>query len=221
VRRMLVAATLAALLAPCPAAIAHEGNPNFSSTVRRIVPTAQGLSIDVLNGDDRLLMTNRSDRTVVVVGYEREPYARLAPDGTVEVNRRSPAAHINEERFGGVEVPAAADARAAPRWEVVGRTGRFEWHDHRMHWMGRGTPPQVADESVRTKVFDWSIPLRVDDRRGAIAGTLTWVPTPGGAPPVAAIAGLGAIVLAGGAVVVLVRRRRAGPRAARTTSEAW
>ena len=43
-------------------------------------------------------------------------------------------------------MPADADEKATPRWEVVGSNGRYEWHDHRIHWMSKDTPPQVKDE---------------------------------------------------------------------------
>jgi hypothetical protein len=215
-RRSIAAVALAALLAPVATAVAHEGNPNFSSTVRGVTPRLPGVTVQVLNGDDRLLLVNRGDRDVVIHGYNREPYARVAADGTVEVNRRSPAFYLNQERFGGVKVPAAADAKAAPDWQQVGRSGRFEWHDHRMHWMGEGTPPQVKDEGTRTKVFDWTVPLRAEGSAGAITGTLTWVPTDDGGPPIAAIVAFAVIVLAGVAAVVVVRRRRDTEEA-----EAW
>jgi hypothetical protein len=42
----------------------------------------------------------------------------------------------------------------------VGESGTLTWHDHRMHYMATGTPPQVKDEGKRTKVFDYEIPLR-------------------------------------------------------------
>ena len=56
-----------------------------------------------------------------------------------------------------------------------------------MHWMSEGDPEVVKDKSVRTKVFDWKVPLEVDGRRGAIAGTLFWTPVPSSGLPLAAI----------------------------------
>ena len=64
-----------------------------------------GVEIEVLNYDDRLLLTNKSDETVLVRGYEREPYIRISGDGTVQVNKRSPSFYLNEDRFAQVEVP--------------------------------------------------------------------------------------------------------------------
>jgi hypothetical protein len=199
-------------------ALAHEGNADFESLVTSAggVP---GLRAEVLNGDDRLLLVNDGSRTVVVRGYDDEPYARLRPDGTVEVNRRSEATYLNDERFGDVRVPAIADNAAEPDWRVVSRTGRFEFHDHRIHWMAQGDPPKVTDKSERQKVFDWSVPLRVEGGGpAAVRGTLWWRGEGGGAP-VGMFAGLAAFALLGLLMVVVVRRRRRAA-AARPASEA-
>ena len=127
--------------------------------------------VQVLNYDDRLLLINRTGKTVLVRGYESEPYARLRADGTVEVNKRSPSYYLNEERYGGTPVPASASPKAPPRWSVVSKTGRFETHDHRIHWMSKGaTPPQVNDKGKRTKVFDWRVPIEVGSPRAAADG---------------------------------------------------
>ena len=214
-RRMLAAVVVAAL-APCATAYAHQGNPNYRSVVRAVTPAADGLRVEVLNLDDRLEMTNRTGKTVEIGGYHRDRYARLQPDGTVQVNKRSPSYYLNQERLGGVDVPRSADPKAAPQWVTLDRTGRFEWHDHRMHWMGSGVPPAVKDESKPTKVFDYEIPIRVGAKAGVISGTLTWVPKDDSGLPVAAIAGFGAIVVLGLAAVVIVRRRRA-----EHVGEAW
>src|SRR5687768_11889703 len=131
-RPLAVAGALLALAVPA-AALAHEGNPNYLSTITK-TPDAKGLSIEVLNRDDRLAMVNRTGRDIVIEGYLGEPYARIAADGTVSVNRNSEATYTNEERFGAA-VPDGVDPKAPPRWEEIDRSGRFEWHDHRIHWM--------------------------------------------------------------------------------------
>lgn len=78
------------LLALCavPAA-AHEGDSRYRSVVRHIMPPADGLSATVLDHDDALQLVNKSDRDVVVLDEDAEPYARLLADGTVQVNAHS------------------------------------------------------------------------------------------------------------------------------------
>jgi len=225
-RRLLAVAIGCACLLPAASASAHEGNPNFRSDVHRLTPATDGVTIEVLNRDDRLLLTNRSGQVIEIEGYSGEPYARLLADGTVQVNRNSPAAYLNEERDGDVPVPATATKDAPVRWETQSKTGRFEWHDHRFHWMGAGTPPAVKDESKPTKVLDWSIPIRIDDRDGAITGTLYWTPQDDSGVPVAAIVALVALAVVGAVFVIVVRRRRRGgppaaTGAAEPTREAW
>jgi hypothetical protein len=220
-RRIALAVAITALAAPCATALAHQGaaDPNYRSTIRAISPQTHGLSVEVLDFEDRLQLVNRSGRTVEVDGYDGEAYARIEADGTVQVNRHSPAYYLNEVSTGSVTPPASASGDAPPQWHTLDRTGRFEWHDHRIHWMGTGLPPQVKDKGKRTKIFDWQVPVRVGGRKGDIAGTLTWVgPPSAGGPPTAAIAAFVAIVLAGGVAVVLVRRHR---RAGTSSGEAW
>ncbi len=217
--RGAVAAALAALFAAAPAALAHEGNPNFRSEVRAIAPGVPGLDAHVLNFDDRIEFVYDGDRDVVVDGYRDEPYLRFRAGGLVQVNRRSPAGYLNEDRFAQAAVPARADHRATPVWQTVARNGRYDWHDHRIHWMGKGSlPPQVKDESKPVEVFDWSIPLEVGERQATVRGRLRWLGSDAGGFPVAAAISLGAVLVAGGLLVVVVRRRRAGPGAVK---EVW
>jgi hypothetical protein len=212
-------AAAAVLLAGAPVALAHEGSPNFLSQVTGVTPAADGIAVSVLNRDDRLLLRNDSGRTAVIEGYSGEPYARIDADGTVSVNTDSEAYYINEDRYGKVDTPETADSKGAPRWKEVSKTGRFEWHDHRMHWMSESDPEEVTDKDVRTKVFDWKVPLEVDGRTGAIAGTLFWTPTESSDLPLAAVVGFGALVIGLSIAVVVVRRRRAAAPA--PYSEAW
>jgi hypothetical protein len=202
----LVLALAGALAAP---AGAHQGDPRFDSVLTGAGTT--GLQVQVLNNGDRLEIRNRTGTTVTVEGYESEPYARLLGDGTVQVNDRSPATYLNEDPYADVPVPDRADAKADPRWRTVSHAGLLETHDHRIHWMSRGTVPRaVSDTGKRTKVFDWSVPVRVGERQAAITGTLWWRGDPGGGGgmPVGAIAALVALVAASGILVAVVRRRR-------------
>ena len=91
--------------------------------------------------------------------------------------------------------------------------------------MSPGTVPEkVTDQNVRTRVFNWSVPVQVGDAKPtAITGTLWWRgKDAAGGMPVGAIAGLGGLVLVSIAFVVIVRRRRSrGERAPTESAEAW
>jgi hypothetical protein len=203
-----VLSVLLALIVPAAAA-AHEGNPNFRSEITAFAPAAaaEGLSATIQNFDDNVEMVNRTGKAVLVEGYEGEPYVRFSADGTVEVNLNSPSYYLNEDRFAEVEVPDRADPDAEPEWEVLREDGIYSWHDHRSHYMAEGTPPQVKDESEKTKVFDYSIPLRVDGRPVEMNGTLTWVGQDSGFP-VLPFAGLVVLILLGAAGLAVMRSRR-------------
>jgi hypothetical protein len=203
-RRALAAVLAVAVFAAPSAALAHEGNPNYRSEVTRSVA---GVQARVLNFDDELELEAEPGTELVVRGYDGEPYLRFLADGTVRVNRHSPATYLNEDRFGEAAVPPDADPGARPLWETAGEHGRYSWHDHRIHYMSRNVPAQVSDESVETKIFDWKVPVVVDGQHRRISGTLTWVPDEGG-PSAGLLAGLGAAVLASFALAVWRIRAR-------------
>ncbi len=225
--------TVLALLVAAPSsAIAHQGNPDFRSEIASITPAAagDGLKVQIENFDDNVQVVNRTGKEVVIKGYDGEPYIRMSPDGTVEVNLNSPAYYLNEDRFADVTVPKRADARAAPGWKEVDDTGLFSWHDHRSHYMGLDTPPQVKDESTETKVFDYSIPATVGGKPVEINGTLTWVGDQSGFSFKPFIA-LAVLIVAGLIGLSIIRRRRdeedgddsgeAGPEDDSGPAEAW
>jgi hypothetical protein len=209
-RRTLAAAavTLAALTS-APSAFAHAGNPNYESLVRGVTPSIPGFTVQVLNGDDRLEVENHGKSVVTIDGYSHDPFVRMSPDGTVEVNLRSPAYYLDQDRDIEGTVPPSANAKAAPQWKVIDRSGRYEFHDHRMHWMSTSMPKHVTDQSKRTKVFDWQVPIHTASVSGAIKGQLFWRGSAGG-PPTIAFVVLALLALGSLVAVVVMRRRRAG-----------
>jgi hypothetical protein len=184
-------------------------NYDYRSYITAVEPKVAGLDIEVLEFADRLVLTNHTGKTVTVYGYSGEPYARVQPNGTTEQNVRSPAFFLNTNFYGNVTVPPSASASDPPKWVVLDRTGQFEWHDHRIHWMSPVTPPQVKDKSKRTKIFDWSVPIAVGAQKGVVDGQLYWVPE-SSKTPVAAIVALVVILVLALAFVLVVRRHRAG-----------
>jgi hypothetical protein len=226
--------TITALLAACAICLAATGaapalaaktteqpqnplndqgsSPNYRSTITSISPSTPGLHLQVLQFSDRLLLRNETGRTVSIAGYEGEPYARVQANGTVEVNTHSPAYYLNQSFYGDVTVPSFASATAAPHWQLVDRTGQFEWHDHRIHWMSPVPPAKVKDKGKRTLIFDWHVPIAVGASDGTVAGQLFWTPNSSSAPVAAIVVGA-VIVVLGLALILVVRRRRKGPPA--------
>lgn len=213
------------------------GSFDYRSYVTSVTPNAPGLGLQILEFADRLLLTNHTGKTVTIYGYQGEPYARVLANGTAERNVRSPATYLNESFYGDIKVPKIANPQAAPEWQVVDRTGQFEWHDHRIHWASPSLPPAVKNKSKRTLVFNWEVPIAVGASKGAIYGQLWWTPESSSAPT--AVIVLGAVIVVAGLLFVLyVRRRRArsgaggggeaaatgtpgGPPADGSRTEAW
>ncbi len=207
-RRITVtaAAVLALLCLGAGAAVADPAVPtNYRSTVSEVA-TADGdpveLDVEVLGGDAFLVVHVPEGTEVMVPGYDGEPYIRIAADGTVEVNQRSPARWLNDARYGSaeVEVPPQADADAPPAWEPAARSGTYAWHDHRIHFMSPALPSQI-DPDLREvqRVWEWEVPVTVDGQDVVIAGELDWVPGP---QPVGTVA---LVVAAFAAALALVR----------------
>lgn len=187
---------------------------NYRSTVTDVTTVAGeplDLEVEVLGGDTYLVVSAPEGTELAVPGYDGEPYIRIAADGTVEVNQRSPARWLNDARYGSaeVDVPPQADADAPPAWEPAARSGTYAWHDHRIHFMSPQLPSQV-DPDLREvqRVWEWEVPIEIDGQDAVIAGTLDWVPGP---PPVTPVA---LVVVSLAAAVALVRFTGPGPMAA-------
>ena len=158
--RGALVASLGVLAIATPTALAHGGQSiNYISKITGVAPQARGVKVEVLDRDDRLQVTNRGRSTVVVEGYDKEPYLRLRPGGTV---RGQPQlARLLPERGPLRGREGARSPRRAGRARTGGsldHAGRVDWHDHRIHWMAKTRPGMVKDPDARTKVFDWTVP---------------------------------------------------------------
>jgi hypothetical protein len=176
-------------------ALADPATPtNYRSQVTAIDPPGS-LVAKIIGGDAFVHVVANPGREVIVLGYEGEPYIRFAPDGVVTVNRRSPAASLNDDRYAQIALAADANADAEPRWEPVASGGEYSWHDHRTHWMSRTPPSAVTDSdgSQPVTIFQWSLPLVVDGSAGSIDGTLNWVPSSSPAVWVLVVVGFTAV----------------------------
>jgi hypothetical protein len=206
--------------------LAHAQKPaeNLVSELRTIRPSVPGLELEVVERDRFLSLENATGATIVVKGYDDEPYLRFGKDRRVEVNIRSSSKYVNDDRFGRRPVPPRADSGATPRWQLVSSDGSYRWFDHRIHYMSPGTPEEVTDVDARTKIFDWSVPMTLNGRPVRALGTLTWEPDSDPCTSVAPIAAIAAAIAAALVAAVLLRRRRrpgAEPRARKAGKEAW
>jgi hypothetical protein len=209
VKRTLLAGALAALLV-APAAAAHGGGGalGFESTVTSIRPAVTGLTVTVLDSDDRLQLSNETGKPLIVVGYQGEPYLAFR-NGRVYRNAHSPATYVNDDRFGQAPLPSDADPHATPEWKEVAPRERYDWHDHRIHWMSRTLPPKVrAAKNKAQHVFDWKVPTTLDGKRVTIAGSLDYRPPPGQKFQKVLIVPI-VLLAIGGAAAFWLRRRRA------------
>ena len=77
-----------------------------------------GLSVEVLEFADRLLLRNHTGKTVTIYGYSGEPYARLLPNGVGRTEQalagRLPQHQLLRQRHG----PPSANAARADGWEA-------------------------------------------------------------------------------------------------------
>ena len=95
---------------------------------------------------------------------------------------------------------------------MANESGQYSWHDHRIHYMGRGTPPRSTDEDERTKIFDYEVPLEVGGQQVRSPGPSTGSAEDDGFPAAPFIAlGAVALIVCAPAVLVIRRRRRAAP----------
>ena len=209
-RRVLLGAVVVLLAATAPAGADPAGPSDFRSEVTGVVPDVDGVEARIRGGDSFLELEVRPGHTVVVAGYQGEPYLRVREDGTVQRNRFSPATYANDDRTGGAPAPAdvqeAIEAGAEPEWETVADSGTYAWHDHRVHWMAEASPPVDRGESVGGAYDPWVVPIDVDGEAVEIRGTLTYASTVSPVPWAA-----GAVVIALG--LGWAGRRRAGLRA--------
>jgi hypothetical protein len=155
--------------ASAPAAADPPEPTNTRSTAFALQPDVTGVRAEMVGADSFLEVRVARGRTVVVLGYENEPYLRFLPDGTVEENRNSPATYLNQDRFASSAVPPTATAAAPANWRPVASGGQHAWHDHRTHYMGRGDPPAPVD---------WQVALVVDGEPVAVVGRYEPVAAP-------------------------------------------
>ena len=117
-----------------------------------------------------LYLVNAGDEDVLVLGADGEPFLRIGPGGT-SANVRS----TTWRRIG--KAAAAADAPAAPRWELQSPTPRYAWIEPRA--------AAAASWTNDTPSREWFIVVRRGADEARVTGVVEWIPS---APVVHSIA---------------------------------
>lgn len=165
-------------VATFPVEAQAHGEPHlYESVIEGVRPAGASARIEfrIIDFDSQVQLTNRSGRTVVVEGYEGEPYLRIDGDGRVFLNARSPSMAPSNDRLGRTRRTGHEDADARPNWIRVADGGSFTWFDRRTHYRRRGRPSAVTDEAERTRLWRWRIPFTVGERSAAVEGSLYWL----------------------------------------------
>jgi hypothetical protein len=172
---------------------------DYRTTVVAVTPPTDSIEVEVVGGDAFLQLTADPGTTVMVMGYQGEPYLRFRADGVVLENQRSPTTYLNESRY-GTTAPPGADPALPPDWMPVGADGRYAWHDHRAHWMSEEPPRQALPGD---RILESTVPLRVDGAAVSVDVATDWLPSPSRVPLYVG-AGIAAALVA----LALVLRRR-------------
>jgi hypothetical protein len=171
-RRTLLAATVISCVLASTPAQAHEGPLGDGGPFR--VEIASGLpeQIDARFGNGEIELHVSAGTEIVVIGYEREPFAKIDAEGNMFGNLNSPTWWMTLDKGHG-SAPRGLDL-SQPNWEWVRAGGSLQYHDHRVHYM-----VSSIDESLHQggQVFDFALPFIVDGAEVSVTGAMVFDPT--------------------------------------------
>jgi hypothetical protein len=166
----VLAVIVAVLVLPAQASAHGPVDPSATSFLARARQVPSGVEAKVVDGDQRLWMRVSPRRTVVVLDYRQAPYLRFTGAG-VQVNGNSEMFYLNQ--VPPQTPPPGLGPQSRPHWLPVSSGHAYEWHDGRLSDLAATTlAPGV------TNLGQWRIALRVDGAPAALAGGLTYAPSP-------------------------------------------
>lgn len=124
-----------------------------------------------------LVLANRGDEPVVVLGAHGEPFLRVGPGGS-EVNRHSPT-WIDNARARDQDLSTAtavADPKATPDWSLLSTAATISWLEFRGNYERADPPPRVVASGKTAVLRRWSVPIERDGRRATVRGETIWKP---------------------------------------------
>ncbi len=198
-RRILALFILLAALAPVPAfadglssgylttvsGIAIPGDTTHLSSdqIEKQIPTWKlvtlpGVSATSPKNGESITVQNSSATPLVVHGYSGsytyDAYLTISSKG-IYTNSRADTACLNQSVT--LATGCKGNDHAAPVWTKTKSADIYEWHDHRIHWMGAEQPPGVQSSPHDAQLIDnWAIPFTYAGKHYAFVGTLSWKP---------------------------------------------
>ena len=163
-------------------ASAHQSATGLTPVIDGFTPAVEGVAVAVQASQDATLLTIEpaAGVEVEVLDADGRPWVRVTAT-TVEADLTSPAFHAGASPNG--VVPEPLPGPDGDPWVVVGRDGRFQWFEHRLHPDGLEVDAEVLASDVAQDVSAWAVPLRVDGREVALEGRLRHVPVTGRVEP--------------------------------------
>lgn len=171
----LIAAALAGVAAIVASgagpAGAHEEVPGVRAVLDSVdPPLPDGVVVQArISVADQLLVENRTDTNLFVLGDEGEPFLRIGPDGTY-ANVKSPAWFRSNDPTGAAVPPEDVDPKAEPVWARVTSEPVWGWFDHRLHRGQLTRPPPVEDPDKPVVLEEWTVPMRYGDMAVSVKG---------------------------------------------------
>ncbi|HEY6526647.1 MAG TPA: hypothetical protein VIY10_22870, partial [Solirubrobacteraceae bacterium] len=161
---------VAVLGMPATAAAHGPVDPAASSYLARVTQVPEGVTVKVVDGDQRLWMRADPRRTVIVLDYQGAPYLRFSRAG-VQANDASAMYYLNQ--VPAQLPPLHTGPHVPPRWSSVSTGHSYGWHDGRLHALATAALAPGA-----TYLGRWTVGLRVDGTPAAIAGGLYFAASP-------------------------------------------
>jgi hypothetical protein len=176
---------LAALVVGAGPAEAHGGprlgvSPtDWVSSIAGVEPAIPGVAFSLGDNGQYLSVHVTGGADLTLMGYVGEPFMRVTAHGVWTNQRSSTTWAVVGPRH---RRPSDLDDRAAPRWKLVARTGRWRWHDLRTHTTSPSPASDGHGSSNGPREQPWAVPLLVDNRQALLIGRLVWVPGPSPLP---------------------------------------
>lgn len=150
---------------------AHEEVPGVRAVLDRVEPPLpDGVVVQArISVADQLLVENRTDTNLFVLGDDGEPFLRIGPEGTY-ANVKSAAWFRSNDPTGAAVPPDDVDPKAEPVWARVTPEPVWGWFDHRLHRGQLTRPPAVDDPDKPVVLEEWTVPMRYGETAVSVKG---------------------------------------------------